>query len=455
MGQTDQDPAADRPLRELDELEEVFRSVEKPKEKWRIGAEAEKFGVRRSDGRPLQYEGEHGVLRVLETLSGTHGWSPEAESGGGPIISLKRDMSSITLEPGAQLELSGAPCEDIHEICVELRTHLTELAEISAEMDLVWLGVGFHPLAQQAELPWVPKQRYAIMKAYLPTRGSAAHDMMRRTATVQANLDFSNEADAMAKLRVGLVLAPLINAMTANSPFKEGKLAGKKSVRGEVWLSMDRSRSGLIPALWKKPDLRYRDYVEWALDAGMFLIKRDGKTVANTGQTFRDFMQNGFEGHHATFADWKLHVNTLFPEARIKSTFEVRPCDSLPTDLACSVAALYTGLMYDERALERALEFASSFDFDAVDAARPELVRIGLGAKIGSRSARDLAVELLDIASSGLERRARKNDSGQDERIHLTKLAALNEAGRSPADLLTDGLSGQPSTAEILDRTQV
>lgn len=456
MGQNDLDPRAERPVRDLDELAEVFRAVEKPKDRWRVGAEAEKFGVAH-DGRPLQYDGEHGVLRVLDHLVSSHAWKPSGETEGGPVISLGRGMGSITLEPGAQLELSGAPSDSIHQICAELDEHMRELADISSEMGLAWLGVGFHPFARQEDLPWVPKARYGIMKRYLPTRGPGALDMMRRTATVQANLDFSGEEDAMTKLRICLVLAPLINAMTANSPFKEGKLAGKKSVRGEVWLHMDPSRSGLIGQLWSKPVLRYRDYVEWALDAGMFLVKRGDEVVANTGQTFRDFMQNGFQGHHATFADWKLHVNTLFPEARIKSTFEVRPCDSLSGELACAVPALYTGLLYDDVAMAKAAAFAQTFRLDEVERARPELVRAGLGAQIGSRSARELAVELLDIARSGLRARARKDAEGRDETIYLEKLATLNESGRSPADLLTEGLSGnEPDLrARILERCRV
>jgi glutamate--cysteine ligase len=253
------------------------------------------------------------------------------------------------------------------------------------------------------------------MERYLPTRGRRAHDMMRRTATVQANFDFSDESDAMRKLFVSLVFAPLINAMCANSPFLEGGLAKKKSLRGEVWLDMDPDRSGLIPALWQKERLTYRDYVEWALDAGMFLIKRDGQVIANTGQSFRSFLADGYQGHRATLADWKLHLNTLFPEARIKQTLEVRACDSLPTDLACSVAALYTGLLYDERALDEAEAFARTLSYEDVHRARPELVTIGLGARIGASPARDLAARLLSIALGGLGRRAKKTAQGQDE----------------------------------------
>jgi glutamate--cysteine ligase len=324
-------------------------------------------------------------------------------------------------------------------------------------MSLVWLGVGFHPLARQEDLPWVPKQRYAIMKEYLPTQGPRAHDMMRRTATVQGNFDVSDEKDAMTKLYVSLVFAPLINAMLANSPFREGTLGGMKSLRGDVWLGMDPARSGLIPSLWKKDEPSYRDYVEWALDAGMFLIKRRGEIVRNTGQTFRNFLADGFQGHRATIADWRLHLNTLFPEARIKQTFEVRPCDSLPTDLACSVPALYTGLLYDERALAEAHAFAKTFDFDEVTRARPALVRHGLSAAIGERPARELAERVLEIAMGGLERRGFQNDQGRDERVHLAKLAKLTSAGLSPADVLTEGLDpNDPDFRhEILARTRI
>src|SRR5262245_35019402 len=226
------------PIRGMDDLLEPFHAAEKPRERWLIGAEAEKFGVSAVDGRPIQYDGDHGVLRVLRALADAHGWVPESEAAGGPIISLRREHACITLEPGAQLELSGAPLSDIHGICAEMRGHMTELREITSEMNLLWLGIGFHPIARHEDLPWVPKQRYAIMKQYLPTKGSRAHDMMRRTATVQANLDYSDEQDGMRKLRVAVVLAPILNAMFANSPFYQGKLAGKKSVRGEVWLDM-------------------------------------------------------------------------------------------------------------------------------------------------------------------------------------------------------------------------
>lgn len=449
-------PRDDTPIRSDDDLVEIFYSSERPRDDWRIGAEAEKFGVDAASGAPLAYSGERGVTRVMHALADAGGWQPERETREGPLIALKRGNESITLEPGAQLELSGAPLGDVHGICAEMQAHLAELADVSRAMHLAWLGVGFHPLARQTDLPWVPKHRYAVMREYLPTRGSGALDMMRRTATVQANFDYANEEDALDKLRVALRLSPLVNAMTANSPFIEGRLAGKKSVRGDVWLRMDPERSGLIPSLWSQRRASYRDYVEWALDAGMFLFKRGDEYVANTGQSFRSFLQSGFRGHRPTRADWKLHLNTLFPEVRLKSTLEVRSADSLPMNLACAVPALFTGILYDARALGDATEFAASLDLETVESARPALVRDGLAASIGGRSARELSLRVLEIAASGLERRARLNADGRDERVFLEPLAELVDRGRSPADLLTDGLDRSSDLrAEILRRCRI
>jgi glutamate--cysteine ligase len=437
----------DRPISSLDELDTVFRAVEKPADKFRIGAEAEKFAIK-ADGAPLQYEGEDGVVGIFDALS-EYGWEPEREAPDGPIISLRRGAASITLEPGSQLELSGAALPDLHQVEAEFYNHLRELAPISKKLGLTWLGVGFQPLAAQEALSWVPKQRYSIMREYLPTKGHAAHDMMRRTATVQANYDFSSEADAMKKLVLALKLSPLIHAMLANSPFKEGKLAGTKSVRGEVWLNMDPSRSGLIPSLWTPGKKTYRDYVEWALDAGMFLFKREGQVIANTGQTFRAFVKDGFEGHKATLGDWKLHLQTLFPEARLKNTLEVRGCDSLPAHLATAVPALFTGLLYDTRAMDQAIELVAPLDYATMAAARPALIRQGLTAPVGEKTGAQLAQSLYEIASSGLSRRGRRNAQNEDERRFIKPLERLLTSAEAPADDLTRGLApGATLTAE-------
>ena len=428
----------DRPIQSPDELVDVFRAAEKRPDKFRIGAEAEKFAIK-ADGSPLQYEGEQGIVGIFDALA-EFGWEPERESPEGPVVALQRGAASITLEPGSQLELSGAALPDLHQVEAEFQNHLRELGPISKQLGLTWLGVGFQPLARQEDLTWVPKQRYGIMREYLPTKGVAAHDMMRRTATVQANFDFESETDAMKKLVLALKLSPIIHAMLANSPFKEGKLAGTKSVRGEVWLHMDPSRSGLIPSLWAKARPGYRDYVEWAIDSGMFLFKRDGKVVHNTGQTFRAFMADGFEGHRATVADFKLHLQTLFPEARLKNTLEVRGCDSLPAHLSMAVPALFTGILYDNRALEAALELASRLDLETVNRDRPALIRDGLSAPLGDKPALTFAQSLFDIASSGLSRRGRRNAQNEDERRFLKPLERLLSAGKVPADVLTEGL---------------
>jgi glutamate--cysteine ligase len=445
----------DAPVRSLDELDEVFRAAEKPAQQFRIGAEAEKFAIT-SAGAPLEYEGERGVVGIFEAL-GDFGWEPERESPGGPVIALRRGSASITLEPGSQLELSGAALPDLHQVEAEFQNHLRELKPISAKLGLTWLGVGFHPLARQQDLTWVPKQRYGIMREYLPTKGPAAHDMMRRTATVQANFDYSSESDALRKLVLSLKLSPLVHAMLANAPFKEGKLSGSKSVRGEVWLNMDPTRSGLIGSLWSKPKPTYRDYVEWALDSGMFLFKRNGRVFANTGQTFRSFLADGYQGQRATVADFKLHLQTLFPEARLKNTLEVRGCDSLPAHLSMAVPALFTGILYDARALDAAVALTEPLTFDVVTRDRPALIREGLTAPLAGKPAVELAQALFDIASSGLSRRGRRNAQNADERVFLKPLEPLLEKAQSPTDLLTRGLApgATVTAADVIARCKI
>ena len=445
-----------RLLRKSDDLLELFSHSEKPASKFRIGTEAEKFAVDSQTGAPLEYDGARGVTRIFAALV-KHGWQEVRETPDGPVISLLRDQHSITLEPGSQFELSGAAVSNIHETRLELDEHLAELADISQEMNLTWLGVGFHPLAKQSDLGWVPKLRYPIMREYLPPLGSGGLDMMRRTATVQANFDFSSEADALKKLVVCLKLAPLVNALGANSPFSEGKLAGYKSRRGLTWLNMDPARSGLLPALLRNPNPGYRDYVEWALDAGMFLFKRHGLVVKNTGQTFRDFMANGYQGERATFGDWKMHLNTLFPEARLKSTLEVRSSDSLPLRLGCAVPALFTGILYDEQALAEADAFARELDVDVLLHSRAALVEHGLAARVGDVPMQKLAERVLEIALGGLARRNIQNEHGKDERIHLELLASLVQTGKTPADAIIEGLTLEsvPSVADVIARCHI
>ncbi len=443
-----------RPIAAPGDLECLFVGAEKAPADFRIGAEAEKFGVHTESGSAIDYE--HDVTRIFSELE-TAGWRPERESEKGPIIALRREAESVTLEPGSQLELSGAALPDLHAVALDIDRHLEELVAPSRALGITWLSVGFQPIARQVDLGWVPKERYAIMREYLPTRGHAAHDMMRRTATVQANFDYENEEDALLKLTVALRLSPLIQAMTANSPFEERRRSPFASRRGEVWRHMDPSRSGLIPPLWKRGRLGYRDYVEWALDAGMFLVKREGRVLHNTGQTFRDFLENGFQGERATLSDFRLHLNTLFPEARLKNTIEVRACDAQSRKLSLAVLALFTGLLYDARALAEAEALAATFELDTVEAARPALVRDALSASIGGRSARELAERLLDMALGGLERRARWNAAGESERVLLEPLAKLVVEGRCPADVTAEGVpvGAELTVPEIIARTRL
>lgn len=444
------------PLRSRDDLFEIFHAAMKPVGSFRIGAEAEKFGVDATTGAPLPYAGERSVRKVLETLVAKHGWTPEPEYEGGPLIALARSGASITLEPGAQLELSGAPLDNIHQICLELAGHLMELRDISDQLNVAWLGIGFHPFATQDELSWVPKQRYGIMQRYLPTVGAHGLDMMRRTATVQANFDYASEEQAMRMVRVALRVSPIATAMFANSPFYEGKRFGGKSYRAQVWLDVHKARQGLVkPVLEGKGG--FEDYVEWALDAPMFLVKRGATILENTGQPFRGFLADGFQGERATFGDWETHLNTLFPEVRLKRTIEVRGADAQPASMSCALPAFWTGLLYDPRALDEADRLTESFGHDELEAIRPDIARLGLGATFRGKPLALYAEHLCAAAMNGLERRGRLNRNGRDERVHLNKVAALVEKGWSPADLLVDGLGpvGTEQRRDLLGRARI
>lgn len=423
-----------------DDLLQPFQRALTPPDLWRVGTEAEKFGWLADVGKPLPYDGPRSVRAVLTALQERYGWFPEHEYEGGPVIALRRGEASITLEPGAQLELSGAPFQSIHDTAAEWRGHIEELHEVSASLGIVWLGLGFHPFATQAELPWVPKLRYGVMKHYLPTRGSMGLDMMRRTCTVQANLDYASEADAMEKLRVALALSPIVSAMFANSPLAEGKLSGERSRRALVWLHMDPDRSGLLPFAWDR-EMSFARYIEWALDVPMFMVKRDGKIVHNTGQTFRAFMREGFQGTYATLDDWVVHLGTLFPEVRLKKTLEVRGADSLPSPLVPALPALWKGLLYEPSARAKAAQLVESLSHEQAEAARWELARAGLAGTLAGRPLREWAAEVLEIARAGLQKLNVKGpDGAADESIYLAPLASLVERGQTPADALLEKL---------------
>lgn len=427
------------PIRARDDLLRPFEEACKPPAAWHIGPEVEKAGIFDATRMPIPYEGERSVLAVLEMLRDTHAWEVEREHEAGPVIALTRRGASVTLEPGGQLELSGAQARTIHEVCTELRQHMREIGPLSRQMGVTWLGVGFQPFARREDYAWVPKQRYGIMREYLPTRGSHALDMMLRTCTVQANYDYASEEDAMRKMRVALALSPATTAIFANSPWVEGKPHGGLSYRGRVWLDVDPDRSGLLPMLWK-PEARFADYVEWALDVPMFMFKRDGVKVANTGQRFRSFLDDGFQGHRPTMDDWKTHLNTLFPEVRLKKTIEIRGADAQSTALQCALPALWTGILYDTRALAEAEALVTGWTHDEVAELRTRGWKDGLRATFRGHPLREVAERMIEIAEGGLARRAFKDGRGRDESLHLARLRKLVEQGKTPADVLLEGM---------------
>jgi glutamate--cysteine ligase len=437
----------DQVLRSEAELHEIFRESEKLAASWKIGAEAEKIGVFRRTGAPVRYHDPRGIPAILRTLQRRHGWEPEPEFPGGPLIALRRGRSSVTLEPGSQLELSGAPWADLHAVQDENRGHLDELRAISTELGIAWLGLGFHPFARQQDLDWVPKARYGIMQVYLPSQGAYGLDMMRRTATVQVNLDYGDERDAIRKLLVATRLAPLTTALFANSPFHEGQRWGGRSYRARVWLDVDNRRAGLVPPIWRH-DAGYEHYIRWALDAPMFLFKRGTEAIENTGQSFRSFLRHGFQGHRATQGDWELHLNTLFPEVRLKRTLEIRGADSQGPATATALPALWTGLLYDERALAEVEALCADYTHDEVAALRPQIPELALQSTFRGAPLLHLAQRVVEIACNGLERRAILDDQGQDERVYLRPLVRLLEQGQCPADAL---LAALPPGAPPLD----
>ncbi len=432
---------AEAPLQSSDELLVPFTAHGGASGADRIGPEAEKFGILEADLSPIRYEG--GVLSVLRSLEKDHRWEADYEKAGGPLIALKRDGASITLEPGCQLELSGAPALDVHAIAAELRQHVAEIAPVSRELGVRWLSLGFHPFAKRDDLDWVPKARYGVMRKYLPTRGGHALDMMLRTSTVQANLDYSSAADAIRKVRIAQRIAPVTSGMFANSPWVEGKRADLLSMRCRVWLDVDPDRSGLLERLWPETST-LGDYVDWALDVPMFLFKRAGEVVANTGQTFRSFMKDGFQGHRATQADWQLHVNTLFPDVRLKRTIEIRSADAQGFGMTLALQALYAGLLYDAQSLDALDELTRAWTFAEVLGLRNQVYQTGMKTPFRGKTAGDAAEAIVAIADAGLGRRARNDATGKDERQYLAPLIALVAARKCPADVLLEKVGDDP-----------
>ena len=433
------------PIEHRDQLAEYLASGCKPDpDDWRIGTEHEKFGYCKDTLKPLPYDGDRSIRAVLEGLRDRYGWSELRE--GGYLIGLEKDGANVSLEPGGALELSGAPLETIHQTCDEVNEHLREVKDIADEIGVGFIGLGAAPIWPHEEMPLMPKGRYKLMDAYMGTVGTTGTSMMRRTCTVQVNLDFGSEADMVQKLRVALALQPVATALFANSPFFEGKPNGLKSYRSWVWQNMDSARTGMLPFVFED-GFGFERYVDYALDVPMYFVYRDGKYIDALGQSFRDFLDGklpALPGETPTLSDWADHLTTIFPEARIKKYMEMRGADGGPWRRICALPAFWTGLMYDQAALDAAWDLVKFWDAETREAWRVEASVRGLQAIVGGRRMIDLAAEVLDISRAGLKARARPGLGGmvQDERHFLHALEDSVETGKTPADELLDRYHG-------------
>lgn len=423
-----------------DQLEAYFHDAAKPRERWRIGTEYEKVGIVRETGKAIPYSGKRGVEFILRELVERFGWQPEEQDG--HIIALSRDKAQITLEPGGQIELSGEPCESIHCTHAEFTQHIRELLEVTEPLGIIFLGLGMQPVSRVEEIEWVPKQRYRIMGPYMLKVGRLGQRMMKQTATVQANIDFGDERDAMAKFRAGMGLAPLLIAMFANSPISDGEVNGYKSFREHIWTDTDKSRTGLLKFAFL-PEASFAHYVEYALDVPMYFIVRKKNYIDMTGVTFREFLRYGRHGERATLEDWHDHLTTLFPETRIKRYLEIRSADSQPPELMPALSALVKGAFYDSDCLQAAWDLVKGWSWDERMQVYLDSHQDALQARIRRYSLLDLARELMAIAWEGLRRQRQVNKNGEDETIYLKPLKELLDRGKCPADVLLEKWEGE------------
>lgn len=434
----DQDSA---PVESFAELVSYFESGCKPKSAWRIGAEHEKFVFRKSDLTRPAYEDTDGIKALLTGLK-RFGWVGVYENE--TLIGLTRNGASVSLEPGGQFELSGAPLNSIHEICEETGQHLYEVKQVANELDLGFLGAGFSPLWTREETPVMPKGRYDIMRAYMPKVGSMGLDMMLRTCTVQANLDFSSEADMVQKFRVSLALQPLATALFAASPFTEGKPNGYLSKRANVWTDTDNDRTGMLDFVFED-GFGFERYAKYALDVPMYFVKREDYIDAS-GQNFKAFMRGelpAFMGQKPTMNDWADHLTTLFPEVRLKKYLEMRGADSGPWNRICALPALWAGLLYDQTALDAASDLISAFDSASRNDLRNRVAKTGLKGDVAGRPVKDWAKDMLEIARLGLKGRNMMSGGLVDERGYLDVLIDIAESGITPAEHMLEAYHGR------------
>ncbi|MFW8635453.1 glutamate--cysteine ligase [Cribrihabitans pelagius] len=432
------------PIERHEQLAEYLSSGCKPRQDWRIGTEHEKFGYCKDTLKPLPYAGERSILAVLEGLRDGHGWAPLTE--GDNLIGLTKDGANISLEPGGQLELSGAPLETIHETCDEVNAHLRDVKDIADRIGVGFIGLGAAPVWKHDEMPLMPKGRYKLMDGYMQEVGTMGTTMMRRTCTVQVNLDFSSEADMVQKMRVALALQPVATALFANSPFLDGKPNGHKSWRSKVWRHLDADRTGMLPFVFDE-GFGFEAWVQYALDVPMYFVYRNGEYINALGMSFRDFLKGelpALPGEKPTLSDWADHLTTLFPEARVKKFIEMRGADGGPWRRLCALPAFWVGLTYDQGALDAAWDLVKGWDAETREALRVAASEQGLQARVNGISMHELAREVVAISESGLKARHRPGAGGlvPDETHFLNALKDSLETGKVPADELLERYNG-------------
>jgi len=426
------------PIASRDELVRYLEDGCKPPEHWRVGTEHEKFGFHLKDLSPVAYEGPAGIRAFLNGLARNFGWTPVLE--GDNVIALKRELDQpgggISLEPGGQLELSGAPLANIHETAAEMAEHVRQVKAVGAELDVGFLGLGFSPKWTRAETPRMPKGRYGIMTALMPRVGNLGLDMMYRSCTVQTNLDFASEADMVKKLRVSLALQPVVAAIFANSPLTEGKPNGYLTFRSAVWLDTDKARTGMLPFAFE-PGMGFERYVDYALGVPMYFVYRGGRYIDATGRSFRDFMAGKLDvlpGERPDIEDWADHLSTLFPEVRLKRFLEMRGADAGLAPRVSELPALWVGLLYDTISLDAAWDLVKDWSEAERQEIRNVIPRTALATPFRQTDIGAIARQVVTIAEAGLKRRAVLNEDRHDERIYLEGLRRIVDSGRTSAD---------------------
>ena len=428
------------PIGARSELVEWIASGEKPREEWCLGTEHEKIPFYPAGDAPVPYEGGRGIRALLEGMQALTGWEPILEDGRPIGLYDEAGGGAISLEPGGQFELSGAPLPTLHDTARETAEHVAQAKQIGSRLGIDFLTLGMSPLWARSETPVMPKARYRIMTDYMPKVGTLGLDMMYRTSTVQVNLDYGSEADMVRKLRVSIALQPVATALFANSPFTEGRPNGFLSMRSEIWRDTDPHRTGMVPFVFEE-GFGYERYVDWALDVPMYFVKRDSTYHDVAGASFRDLLAGKLPqlpGERATRSDWANHVSTLFPEVRLKRYLEMRGADVGPSERIVALSAFWVGLLYDSAALDQAWDLVKGWSADDRERVRADVPKHALNASVAGRSVRDVARDVLALAERGLKSRGLKDEAGRDETLHLAPLHEIVESGRTPAERLLD-----------------